>query len=106
MPESSAVWMMRTHSSSSVFPHEPNIIAPRQKALTSTPVRPSVRYSIWSLLVVALRQLRDQPGEESLRAARLHVHLSRSGEINYQTLTRQERGLPAADLADLVADTL
>src|SRR6266545_6461780 len=46
MPASSAVWIIRTHSSSSVLPHGPNIIDPRQWALTLTPVLPSVRYSM------------------------------------------------------------
>ena len=35
------------HAASSVLPHGPNIIAPRQSALTSTPVEPSFRYSIY-----------------------------------------------------------
>src|SRR5207302_398458 len=46
IPASSARWTIRTHSSSSVLPHSPNIIAPRHCALTLTPVRPSVLYSI------------------------------------------------------------
>jgi hypothetical protein len=35
-PPVKALWMMRTHSSSSVFPQGPNIIVPRQNALTFT----------------------------------------------------------------------
>src|SRR5438067_465265 len=44
-PASMDSWIIRTHSSSSVLPHGPNIMAPRQWVLTFTPVRPSVRYS-------------------------------------------------------------
>src|SRR4051794_3045065 len=43
MPASSAAWMIRTDSSWSVFPHSPNIIAPRQSGLTLTPVAPRLR---------------------------------------------------------------
>ncbi len=46
MPASSARWMMRIESSWSVFPHAPNIIAPRHSGLTLTPVLPSLRCSI------------------------------------------------------------
>ena len=46
MPESSAWWIMRIDSSWSAVPQAPNIMAPRHKGLTFTPVRPSVRYSI------------------------------------------------------------
>ena len=37
--------MIRIDSSWSGLPQAPNIIAPRQSGLTSTPVRPSGRYS-------------------------------------------------------------
>src|SRR5947209_6745642 len=46
IPASSARWIMRTLSSWSGLPHAPNIIAPRQRGLTCTPVRPSARSSI------------------------------------------------------------
>src|SRR5438105_3272334 len=46
MPASSARWMMRIESSWSVFPHAPNIIAPRQSGLTLTPLLPSLRCSM------------------------------------------------------------
>ena len=46
IPASRARWIIDTDSSSSVLPHAPNIIAPRHRALTRTPVVPSVRYSI------------------------------------------------------------
>src|SRR5918996_4859209 len=46
MPASRALWMIRSHSPTSVLPQSPNIIAPRQCVLTLTPVRPSVRNSI------------------------------------------------------------
>ncbi len=46
IPASSARCMIRIDSSWSVLPQAPNIIAPRQSGLTSTPVRPSRRYSI------------------------------------------------------------
>jgi len=40
MPASSALWMMRTDSSWSGSPQDPNIIAPRHRGLTLMPVRP------------------------------------------------------------------
>src|SRR4051794_36384651 len=43
MPASSAAWMIRTESSWSVLPQSPNIIAPRHRGLTLTPVDPSSR---------------------------------------------------------------
>jgi hypothetical protein len=43
MPASRAAWMTRTDSAWSGLPTEPNIIVPRQYALTSMPVPPSVR---------------------------------------------------------------
>src|SRR4051794_6304810 len=46
IPASSARWMIRIESSWSVFPHAPNIMAPRHSGLTWTPVLPSMRYSI------------------------------------------------------------
>ena len=46
MPASSAAWMTATDSSWSGLPQAPNIIAPRQRGLTFTPVRPRVRYFI------------------------------------------------------------
>jgi hypothetical protein len=46
MPASSARWMMRMESASSLFPHGPNIIAPRHSGLTETPVRPSTLFFI------------------------------------------------------------
>src|SRR3954452_23625745 len=46
IPASSARWMMRTHTSWSVSPQAPNIIAPRQSGLTWTPVRPRGRSSM------------------------------------------------------------
>ena len=45
-----AAWMIRTQSSTSSFPCEPNIMAPRQCVLTRTPVPPSVRYSMGASL--------------------------------------------------------
>ena len=45
IPASSAAWMIRIESSWSGLPQAPNIIAPRQSGLTSTPVRPSCRCS-------------------------------------------------------------
>ena len=46
IPASSAWWMMRMDSSWSRSPQAPNIIAPRHRGLTFTPVRPSVRSSM------------------------------------------------------------
>src|SRR4051794_29640196 len=42
-PASRAAWMMRIDSSWSVLPQSPNIIAPRQRGLTFTPVPPKLR---------------------------------------------------------------
>src|SRR2546423_2961128 len=53
-PASSARWMMRIESSWSSLPQAPNIIAPRQSGLTSTPVRPRVRCSTGSSLPVSI----------------------------------------------------
>jgi hypothetical protein len=46
IPASSAAWITSIDSSWSRLPHAPNIIAPRQRGLTFTPVRPNVRSSI------------------------------------------------------------
>src|SRR3954447_19517216 len=46
MPASSAAWMIRIDLSWSGSPHAPNIIAPRHRGLTLTPVLPRLRYSI------------------------------------------------------------
>src|SRR6476660_151098 len=46
IPASSARWMMRVLSARSSLPQGPNIIAPRHKGLTCTPVRPRGRYSM------------------------------------------------------------
>src|SRR3954453_6762531 len=46
IPASSAAWMIRIDSSWSGLPQAPNIIAPRQKPLTWTPVRPRGRKSM------------------------------------------------------------
>src|SRR3954454_21185384 len=61
IPASSARWMIRIESSWSVLPQAPNIIAPRHRGLTFTPVRPSGRNSMtatqrgsMSLLVLKL----------------------------------------------------
>src|SRR3954447_21533993 len=42
---SSVRWMIRIKSARSSLPHGPNIIAPRHRGLTCTPVRPSGRCS-------------------------------------------------------------
>src|ERR1700744_2931705 len=52
IPASSARWMMRMLSSWSLVPQSPNIIAPRHRLLTETPVRPRMRCSMWLLLWV------------------------------------------------------
>src|SRR3954447_19628686 len=46
MPASSARWMIRTEAAWSVSPQAPNIIAPRHRGLTCTPVRASGRCSM------------------------------------------------------------
>jgi len=43
IPASSAACSIRMQSASSVLPQSPNIIAPKQYSLTSTPVRPRLR---------------------------------------------------------------
>src|SRR3954452_25018223 len=68
IPASSARWMIRIDSSWSGSPHAPNIIAPRQRGLTFTPVVPSVRYSIqatYPALEVEQRALHRQAAAEA-----------------------------------------
>src|SRR4029079_1402919 len=59
IPASMARWTMRTQSSWSALPIEPNIIVPRQKGLTLIPVAPRTRFSIATLLLAcaAIRSL-------------------------------------------------
>src|ERR1700678_821145 len=53
---------MREQSSWSVLPQAPNIIAPKQSGLTSTPVRPSMRYPMGANLPLWYRlQARPYP---------------------------------------------
>src|SRR6478609_2063270 len=68
MPASRARWMMRVASARSSLPQGPNIMAPRQRGLTCTPVRPSGRYSI----VASPLGFRDDHGEP-LRAGHVRV---------------------------------
>src|SRR4051812_12808218 len=56
IPASSARWMMRTLSSWSVLPQAPNIIAPRHSGLTSTPVPPSMRSIVDSIMGATYRR--------------------------------------------------
>src|SRR4051812_11480397 len=51
MPASRAAWITAIDSSWSGLPHCPNIIAPRHRLLTCTPVRPKRRYLMGSPLV-------------------------------------------------------
>src|ERR687889_1373444 len=51
IPASSARWMIRIDSFSSLLPQSPNIMAPRQSGLTYMPVRPRVRCSIAETLL-------------------------------------------------------
>src|ERR671910_1824052 len=51
IPASSALWMIRIDSFSSLLPQSPNIMAPRQSGLTYMPVRPRVRCSIGETLL-------------------------------------------------------
>src|SRR2546428_747542 len=67
MPASSARWTILMHSSSSVLPHSPNIIAPRQCALTLTPVRPSVRYCMIASPFPKRRLIMPQARRRELR---------------------------------------
>src|SRR5271154_4616711 len=65
MPASRAVSMIATHSSWSRLPNAPNIIAPRQRVLTSTPVPPSLRNFTVGLPSVASAHIR--PGWADMR---------------------------------------
>src|SRR6266567_526414 len=69
-PASRALWMIRMHSSWSVLPQEPNIIVPRQSALTSTPVWPSSRYSIPPPRVSPPRSSTESAGRAAVRRSR------------------------------------
>src|SRR3954470_9088658 len=68
IPASSARWMIRIDSSWSGSPQAPNIIAPRQRGLTFTPVVPRARYSIqatYPALEVEQRALHGQAAAEA-----------------------------------------
>ena len=51
-------------------------------------------------------ELRRQPREEAVRAARLHVEAPGAGELAHQTLTAEQRGLPATRAAHVVGHGL
>src|SRR4051794_16166380 len=91
IPASSAAWMMRIDSSWSVFPHSPNIIAPRQRGLTFTPVAPRLRSCMAPDLVD-----RGEAGLESV-ARRAQVEAPHSRTLR----PRQPRGL-----VDVVVESL
>src|ERR1700722_916596 len=61
MPSSSARWMIRIESSWSVLPHPPNIIVPRHRGLTRTPVAPSWRCSIAFNLPTGAKEAEARP---------------------------------------------
>src|SRR6266446_2509231 len=49
---------------------------------------------------------RDEPGEERLGRARLEIQVAGAAELADQSLARQDGRFPAADLANLVVETL
>jgi hypothetical protein len=60
IPASSARWMIAMDSSWSGLPQAPNIMAPRHRGLTLTPVRPSVRSCMSKDATAAWQQLGAQ----------------------------------------------
>src|SRR6188472_3835950 len=95
MPASRAAWITAIDSSWSGLPHWPNIMAPRHRRLTCTPVRPNARYLI---VASSARRPRVTPGpvHPTLQNAQDRVDGSRHrGEGG---------GGRAVSLADLVAD--
>src|SRR4051794_19756339 len=81
IPASSAAWMMRTDSPWSVLPHSPNIIAPRQRGLTLTPVLPSSR----SCMAPHLVDRREAGLEAVARRAQIeppHAHSLFAGQAD------------------------
>src|SRR6188472_2543488 len=95
IPASSARWMMRIDSSWSALPQAPNIIAPRQRGLTLTPVCPSVR------LVMApddnadgLRRWAHGPGRAARVAGGLRADLARRRRGRARHAVRRRRDVP------------
>ena len=70
--------MMRIEASWSGFPHSPNIIAPRNRRLTFTPVRPRVRYSTPLTIDNVATRLRNQSRYTSAQATYRHLRSRRS----------------------------
>src|SRR5690242_19261114 len=95
IPASSARWMIRIDSFSSLLPQSPNIMAPRQSGLTYMPVRPSVRCSIGStLLPTELRRGAVLP--------RLRAVFRGDGGVDAAGVGEEERrpGVPLGDGVD------
>src|SRR4051812_41060395 len=76
MPASSAQWMMRMESARSSLPQGPNIMAPRHRGLTWTPVRPSGRYCMAVPFFVS--------GGERLLGGRDGAHRTRPAGVERQ----------------------
>src|SRR6266545_5261055 len=106
-PASRAWWIIRTHSSWSVFPQGPNIMAPRQWVLTFTPVRPSVRYSMASALLqvllphqhvsVRILELHELPPMLLFdRAEELHAPAAQFVVVGLDVLGQQDQALQRA----------
>src|SRR4029450_1271284 len=87
IPASRARWMIAMDSSWSGLPQAPNIMAPRQRGLTWTPVRPSGR----SCMVKDATEMSDSPSVGLLGLGAL-------GEIFCGHLARAFHGLRVFDL--------
>src|SRR6185312_7417806 len=94
MPASSAAWMTATDSSWSGLPQAPNIIAPRQRGLTFTPVRPRVRYFIAASLSSSGRRYARERRPGTGGACRQRAAAQRSGAAR-QRASAREPGIPA-----------
>src|SRR6516225_5372938 len=93
--------MMRMLSSWSWFPHLPNIIAPRHKGLTLTPVVPSLRTFIGALLPLPFRPnglastavliVKPNLHADSARTARLILVRASRGKADFERYVNGRR---------------
>src|SRR6266511_4074801 len=106
-PASRAWWIIRTHSIWSVLPQGPNIMAPRQWVLTSTPVRPSVRYSMasaslqvlleYQYVSVRILELDELPPMLLFdRAEEFHASTAQFVVVSLDVLGQQDQALQCA----------
>src|SRR3954464_6317806 len=91
MPASRAAWMTAIDSSWSGLPHWPNIIAPRQRLLTCTPVRPKRRY----LIALSLRHTWSARHDPTERADQVAGPGNREGESGLPDLVGGRAGARA-----------